>query len=150
MSVKQSKKTSVPAYKNPKLPAERRARDLLSHMTLNEKAAQMLCMWQQKNVKLLDEQGNFDPQRAAANFKQQLGLGQIGRPSDSGGGKNARQMAELTNAIQKFFIEKSRLGIPVIFHEECLHGLAAVDSTSFSQPIGLGATFQPGVGSAAV
>src|SRR4030042_23756 len=52
-------------------------------------------------------------------------------------------MAELTNAIQKFFIENSRLGIPVIFHEECLHGHAAVDATSFSQPIGLGATFNP-------
>ena len=39
---------------------------------------------------------------------------------------DARGMAELTNAIQKFFIENSRLGIPVIFHEECLHGHAAV------------------------
>jgi hypothetical protein len=52
-------------------------------------------------------------------------------------------MAELTNAIQKFFIENSRLKIPVVFHEECLHGHAAVDGTSFSQPIGLGATFDP-------
>ena len=52
-------------------------------------------------------------------------------------------MAELTNAIQKFFVEESRLGIPVVFHEECLHGHAAVDGTSFSQPIGLGATFDP-------
>ena len=52
-------------------------------------------------------------------------------------------MAELTNAIQKFFIENTRLGIPVIFHEECLHGHAAKDATSFPQPIGLGATFNP-------
>jgi len=52
-------------------------------------------------------------------------------------------MSELTNAIQKFFIEESRLGIPVIFHEECLHGHAAMDATSFPQPIGLGATFDP-------
>ena len=52
-------------------------------------------------------------------------------------------MAELTNAIQRFFVEESRLGIPVIFHEECLHGHAAKDGTSFPQPIGLGATFDP-------
>ena len=52
-------------------------------------------------------------------------------------------MAELTNDIQKFFLEQSRLGIPVIFHEECLHGHAAIDGTSFPQPIGLGATFDP-------
>ena len=60
-----------------------------------------------------------------------------------GGGKNARGMAELTNAIQKFFLENSRLGIPVIFHEECLHGHAAPDGTSFPQPIALAATFDP-------
>ena len=53
--------------------------------------------------------------------------------------EDARGMAELTNAIQKFFVENSRLKIPVIFHEECLHGHAAIDGTSFPQPIGLGA-----------
>jgi beta-glucosidase len=132
-----------PDYLNPSLPAERRTKDLLSRMTLKEKAAQMLCIWQQRNTTMVDEQGNFDLQKAKANFKQRLGLGQVGRPSDSGGGKNARDMAVLTNAIQKYFIENSRLKIPVIFHEECLHGHMAVDSTSFSQPIGLGATFDP-------
>ncbi len=112
-------------------------------MTLKEKAAQMLCIWEQKSKTLVDDQGNFDLQKAKASFRQRLGLGQVGRPSDAGGGRNARQMAELTNAIQKFFMENSRLGIPVIFHEECLHGHAAIDATSFSQPIGLGATFDP-------
>lgn len=133
----------TPAYLDSKLSAERRTRDLLSRMTLKEKAAQMLCIWQQKNSTLLDEKGNFDLQKAKMHFRQRLGLGQIGRPSDAGGGKNARGMAELTNAIQKFFVENSRLKIPVIFHEECLHGHAAMDGTSFSQPIGLGATFDP-------
>ena len=61
------------------------------------------------------------------HFKDRLGLGQVGRPSDAGGGKNAREMAELTNAIQRFFIENSRLGTPVVFHEECLHGHAATN-----------------------
>jgi beta-glucosidase len=131
------------AYLNPQLSPERRTHDLLSRMTLKEKAAQMLCIWQQKSSTLLDEKGAFDLQKARMHFKQRLGLGQVGRPSDAGGGKNAREMAELTNSIQKFFIENSRLGIPVIFHEECLHGHAAIDATSFSQPIGLGATFDP-------
>jgi beta-glucosidase len=45
-------------------------------------------------------------------------------------------MAELTNAIQKFFLEHSRLGIPGIFHEECLRGHAAPDGKSSPQPIG--------------
>jgi beta-glucosidase len=133
----------LPAYLNPGLSPERRTRDLLSRMTLKEKVAQMLCVWQQKAAKLLDENGNFDLKKAKANYRDRAGLGQVGRPSDAGGGKNAREMAELTNAIQKFFVEHSRLKIPVIFHEECLHGHAAKDGTSFSQPIGLGATFDP-------
>jgi beta-glucosidase len=132
-----------PAYRNPKFSVERRVKDLLSRMTLKEKVAQMLCIWQQKNNTLVDEKGRFDLQKARSHFKDRAGLGQVGRPSDAGGGRNARETAELTNDIQRFFVEKSRLGIPVVFHEECLHGQAAVDATSFSQPIGLGATFDP-------
>jgi beta-glucosidase len=119
-------------------------------MTLEEKAAQMMCIWQEKAAKLVDAQGNFDFEKAKAAFKSGHGIGQVGRPSDAGSapatpanGKDARGMAELTNAIQKFFLENTRLGIPVIFHEECLHGHAAKHGTSFPQPIGLGATFNP-------
>ncbi len=128
-------------YKNSDLSAARRVKDLLSRMTLEEKAAQMMCVWQKKAETLVDDDGDFDLHKAKAAFKHGRGLGQVGRPSDAGRGKNARQMAELTNAIQKFFIENSRLAIPVIFHEECLHGHAAIDATSFPQPIALGATF---------
>jgi beta-glucosidase len=134
---------ATPAYKNPSLPSARRVKDLLSRMTLEEKAAQMLCVWQEKAQKLVDEKGDFDLAKAKKAFRDRRGLGQVGRPSDAGGGKKARAMAELTNAIQKFFLENSRLGIPVLFHEECLHGHAAPDGTSFPQPIALGATFNP-------
>lgn len=140
---KKPAREAAPAYKNPKLSSARRAQDLLSRMTLEEKAAQMLCVWQEKAQKLVDEKGNFDEAKAKKAFRDRRGLGQVGRPSDAGGGRNARQMAELTNAIQKFFLENSRLGIPVMFHEECLHGHAAPDGTSFPQPIALGATFNP-------
>jgi beta-glucosidase len=137
--------TRPPGYKNPKLSPEKRVKDLLARMTLEEKAAQMMCVWQKKTETLVDAEGNFDLKKAKAAFKHGHGLGQVARPSDAGKGKNAREMAELTNAIQKFFIEHSRLGIPVMFHEECLHGHAGVGSTSFPQPIGLGATFNPGL-----
>src|SRR6185295_10244022 len=96
-----------------------------------------------KSEMLVNSDGDFDLRKAKAAFKKGHGLGQVGRPSDAGKGKDARGMAELTNAIQKFFVENSRLGIPVIFHEECLHGQAAPGGTSFPQPIGLGATFDP-------
>ena len=132
-----------PAYRDAKLPSARRVKDLLSRMSLEEKAAQMVCIWREKAKTLVDEDGKFDYAKAKRAFTRGHGLGQVGRPSDAGSGKNAREMAQLTNAIQKFFVEESRLGIPVIFHEECLHGHAAVDGTSFPQPIALAATFNP-------
>jgi beta-glucosidase len=139
----------APAYRNPALPPGQRVKDLLARMTLEEKAAQMMCVWQKKAETLIDQKGNFDRAKARKAFRQRGGLGQVGRPSDAGGARDsadnrtARTMAQLTNDIQKFFLEHSRLGIPVIFHEECLHGHAAIGGTSFSQPIGLAATFDP-------
>ena len=148
--VKNPPAATIPVYKNSAAPAARRVKDLLARMTLEEKAAQMMCIWQEKTTKLLDAAGDFDLKKARAAFKKGHGLGQVGRPSDAGSvpsdagvGKNARETAELANAIQKFFMEHSRLGIPVMFHEECLHGHAAIGATSFPQPIGLGATFNP-------
>ena len=135
----------MPRYRDPKAPPAARVRDLLSRMTLEEKAAQMVGVWNGKAETLVDARGAFDAAKAAAAFATGHGLGQVGRPSDAGGppGLDARRNAELTNAIQRFFVEHGRLGIPVIFHEECLHGHAAKDATSFGQPIGLAATFDP-------
>ncbi len=128
-------------YKNPELSVKERVDDLMKRMTLEEKVAQMLCIWGQKNVMLCDEEGNLDLSNLSVYLKD--GIGQIGRISDTAKGRTAREMAELTNTLQKFFCEETRLGIPVIFHEECLHGLAGKESTSYPQPIGLAATFNP-------
>jgi len=136
-------KSQTLPYLNQKLSVEKRVKDLLSRMTLAEKASQMRCIWLGKAETLVNEEGKFDLKKARTSFKKGNGLGQVGRPSDAGKGLDARGQAELTNEIQKFFIENSRLGIPVIFHEECLHGQAAIGGTSFSQPIGLAATFDP-------
>jgi beta-glucosidase len=146
------KKTAakIPAYKDPALPVAQRVKDLLSRMTLEEKAAQMVSIWQEKSVKIQNSNGDFDLKKAKKYFGHGHGIGQIARPSDAGSkptdagvGKSPGGTAELTNAIQKFFVQNSRLGIPVFFHEECLHGHAAIGATSFSQPIGLAATFNP-------
>jgi beta-glucosidase len=131
------------AYRDKSLPVAQRVNDLLTRMNLEEKAAQMVCVWNLKRDTLLDENGRFDAKKAAEHYGHGYGLGQVGRPADSAGGIGPRESAELTNAIQRFFIENSRLGIPVFFHDECLHGHVGVGSTSFSQPIGLGATFNP-------
>ena len=128
-------------YKNSKLPVDDRVADLLGRMTLEEKVAQMLCIWGQKKTMLFDEAERLNLKKLDVYLKD--GIGQIGRISDTGGGQDAREMAELSNSLQKFFVENTRLGIPAIFHEECLHGLAGKDATSYPQPIGLASTFNP-------
>jgi beta-glucosidase len=130
-------------YRNRTLDVPQRVADLMSRMTLEEKAAQMVCIWNLKRETLLDEQGRFDPAKAAKHYGHGNGLGQVGRPADFGSATSPRENAELTNAIQRFFIENTRLGIPVVFHDECLHGHVAPGATSFPQPIGLAATFNP-------
>ena len=128
-------------YKNPKLPVEERVADLLGRMTVEEKVAQMLCVWGQKKNILFDHDGKLQLSNLGQYLKD--GVGQMGRLSDTGGGLSAVEMAELANALQRFFVEETRLGIPAVFHEECLHGLAAKDATSYPQPIGLASTFNP-------
>src|SRR3954469_12582151 len=129
-------------YRDSSRPIVERVGDLLSRMTLHEKAAQMVCIWNLKKEMLVDESGAFDRTKAQQHFGHGHGLGQVGRPGDFGG-IGPRQTAELTNSIQRFFAENSRLGIPVVFHDECLHGHVGIGSTSFPQPIGLAATFNP-------
>ena len=137
-------------YRNAELPPEARVADLLARMTVDEKAAQMMCVWQKKADTLVDEHGNFDIGKARGAFAHGNGIGQVGRPSDAGGsghepdkGRNARQQAQLTNDIQRFFVEESRLGIPVVFHDECLHGHAAIGGTSFAQPVTVSIKYDP-------
>ena len=128
-------------YKDSKLPVSERVADLLGRMTLEEKVAQMLCIWGQKKTILFDETGKLDLKNLELHLRD--GIGQIARLSDTDGGQDAEGMAELANNLQRYFVERTRLGIPVVFHEECLHGLAARSATSYPQPIGLASTFNP-------
>jgi beta-glucosidase len=56
------------------------------------------------------------------------------------GGK-ALQTATLVNEIQKYFVEETRLGIPIIPFDEALHGLVRKDATAYHQSIALAATW---------
>jgi len=128
-------------YKNRRLPVVNRVADLISRMTIEEKVAQMLCIWGQKKTMFFDEEGKINLNQLGTHLEH--GIGQIGRLSDTAGGLDAFEMPKLANELQKYFVEETRLGIPVIFHEECLHGLVAKDATSYPQPIGLASTFNP-------
>ena len=131
-------RTAPLPYRNPSLSVERRVDDLLARMTLDEKVAQMLSLWQGKSAITDPATGAFDPTRAPRWFR--LGIGRIERPSDRHG---ARAEAEFTNAIQRWVRDSTRLGIPVLFHEEALHGLQGPEATSFPQAIALASSWNP-------
>jgi beta-glucosidase len=124
-----------PAYRDANVPIERRISDLLSRMTLEEKVAQMMCLWDQKKL-ITTSDGRFDATRAPNWFR--VGIGRIERPQD---GHDARGEAEFVNAIQRWVRDSTRLGIPVLFNEEALHGLEAAGATSFPQAIALASTW---------
>lgn len=149
-------KSDKPLYKDAAQPIDARVQDLLGRMTLEEKAAQLIGIWLTKN-RIQTSEGEFSPEEASKNFPN--GLGQISRPSDRKGAKpatvidaaagaddgavnrNAKETARYTNAAQKWAVEKTRLGIPMLMHDEALHGYVARDATSFPQAIALASTF---------
>nr|WP_240505928.1 glycoside hydrolase family 3 N-terminal domain-containing protein [Erythrobacter colymbi] len=135
-------------YWNANLPVEQRVEDLLARMTLEEKIAQIITVWDSK--KAIQGEGDvFDPAKAASVYPD--GIGQIARPSDRSGPGSPRQIGRrniadsvaYVIAAQKWAMEKTRLGIPILFHEESLHGLAAKDATAFPQAIGLASSWDP-------
>lgn len=131
-------------YRNPALPVEKRVADLLGRMTLEEKIAQLGGTWQNRENEhdetkfFVGKNREFLPDRAAALLKN--GLGGMSRPSE---GRGPREMAEFTNTLQKWIIEHTRLGIPILFHDECLHGHVAPRGTSYPQAIALASTWNP-------
>jgi beta-glucosidase len=129
-------------YKNKHLSPEARAKDLLQRMTLDEKLAQLQCLWTQKSL-IFDANGNFDETKAQTPLRN--GLGELARLNENAGtssfGYHPREAARLYNKIQRFFIEKTRLGIPVMVHEESLHGQQTQDATNFPVPIALASTW---------
>lgn len=135
-------------YWNANLPTEQRVEDLLARMTLDEKVAQIITIWDSK-AQIQGDGDVFDPAKAAAKFPD--GIGQIARPSDRAGPSSPRKVprrsieASIQYVIdaQKWAMQNTRLGIPVLFHEESLHGLAAKDATAFPQAIGLASTWDP-------
>lgn len=143
-----AKGVSREMYRDPTAPTAARVRDLLARMTLEEKAAQLRCIWGEKS-KLLDPAGGFSAEKAVAELAD--GIGQIARPSDRMGATNwlaeplrsIEDTVAFVNAVQRFLVEKTRLGIPALFHEETAHGYAAKDATVFPVPPALGSTWDP-------
>lgn len=130
-----------PLYKDPKQPIEARVQDLLKRMTPEEKFWQCFMIpGDLDNVpKGQYVHGIFGLQVSAGN----QGGGVAGQLLKYNANEDAERLAKKINAIQKYFVEESRLGIPIIPFDEALHGLMREGATAFPQAIGLSATFNP-------
>ena len=130
-------------YENPKLDVERRITDLLSQMTVEEKTCQTATLYGYKRV-LQDE-------LPTADWKNQIwkdGIANIdehlngwGAGAQSIYAKDLEKHVWAMNEVQRFFVEETRLGIPVDFTNEGLRGVAAPIATSFPSELGLGHTW---------
>ena len=109
---------------------------VLSRMTLDEKLAQLGCVW----CTALVVDGELAPARADRLLAH--GIGEITRIGATTG-LPPRARAAFTNAIQRYLVENTRLGIPAIVHEESTAGLCARDATQFPQAIGLASAWDP-------
>ena len=127
-------------YKNPSYTPEERAEDLLSRMTLREKIAQLdmkfgnnYCTEKDPNHSCsVTPTTDYDWDKLRADYPD--GLGYL---------HDNYSVPAVMNKLQKFFIENSRLGIPVIFTGEALHGISGTRGTILPIPTAWAATFEP-------
>lgn len=138
-----NKNGKLDVYEDYRQPARKRAENLLSQMTMQEKVVQLQCPWMGK-AKLF-KKNKFNAERAMDSYPN--GLGEVFRVSD---GNNfldihktpkSDEILALRNAVQQFFVDSTRLGIPVMFGEEAMHGLVIKDATLFPSALALGSTW---------
>ena len=123
-------------YRDPGRSIDERIVDLLGRMTLDEKLAQVGAVWAFEFV------GDDGVDEARLAVVAPHGIGHITRLAGSTNLPPA-DVARAADAIQRHLIERTRLGIPALIHEECLHGLLAWGAPCFQQSIGTAATFDP-------
>src|SRR5688572_18217781 len=132
-------------YEDSSAPVEKRIDNLLSQMTIEEKICQLATLYgfgrvlkdelptpEWKNKIWKDGIGNIDEHLNYVNYNQQTKT-QYSYPYS--------KHAEAINTVQRWFIEETRLGIPVDFTNEGLHGLTHDRATSFPGQINTGSTW---------
>lgn len=123
-------------YRDSAKSVDKRVKDLVSRMTLDEKMAELGGVW---SYDLMD--GNkFSAEKAKGVLR--YGVGHLCRPGVCTG-LPPKEMAEFINGVQKFLVENTRLGIPALVHEECLNGFVVKGADIFPQIIGMASTWEP-------
>ncbi len=133
----------MPKYTDTCLSTDERVNALLDSMTLEEMIFQT-DQYSSSEFCVRKRAGNKEETTAVDPGKLEGIL-----HGNSVGSIQAHQMTpEQLNELQRYAVERTRLGIPFLFSQEALHGLGHSDATSFPQQIGLAATFDPALGRA--
>lgn len=144
------KQTALPIYKQATQPIEARVADLISRMTVEEKVGQLICPlgWEMYTK---TGKNSVEP---SALFKQKMNEVPIGSfwavlradpwtQKTLETGLNPELSAKAINALQRYAVEKTRLGIPILFAEECPHGHMAIGTTVFPTSLTAASTWNP-------
>ena len=134
-------------YEDPSAPLDSRIEDLLNQMTMEEKTCQMVTLYGYKRV-LKDDLPT--PEWKTSLWKD--GIGAIDEhlngfqqwglpPSDNPNVWPASRHAWALNEVQRFFVEETRLGIPVDFTNEGIRGVESYRATNFPTQLGIGHTW---------
>ena len=142
-----AQQVSVLTYQNPNLSIDIRLADLLSRMTLEEKVGQLLCPLGWKMYEI-----HGSEVYPSGKFKQLIKERNAGMlwatyradpwtKKTLANGLNPELAAKAGNALQKYVMENTRLGIPMFLAEEAPHGHMAIGATVFPTGIGMAATW---------
>ncbi|MBQ6167003.1 MAG: glycoside hydrolase family 3 C-terminal domain-containing protein [Muribaculaceae bacterium] len=136
-------------YQDAKLSVEQRVEDLLSRMTVEEKAGQLVCLmgWNsyQINGKRVDVSDKFKGEVDSLHVGMYWAVFRADpwTRKTIANGLNPALAAQAANAMQRYAIEKTRLGIPIFLAEEAPHGHMAIGATVFPTGLGMAATWDP-------
>ena len=140
-----NKNGKMDTYENPEAPIEARIQDLLDQMTVEEKTCQLATLYGSGRI--------LQDSLPTARWKEEVwkdGIANIDEQLNGIGSGRKRypeliypfsNHAKAINQIQQWFIEETRLGIPVDFSNEGIHGLNHTKATPFPAPIGIGSTW---------
>lgn len=145
-----SQQSIKPVYQNAGAPIVERVQDLLGRMTLEEKVAQLESGVNYPTAPGVPSQSLFDQDHLNETLVRQTvanGLGtyafldEFTNLTPSTG--SARSAARRRNLLQSWVLKNTRLGIPIMYHGEALHGAVIRGATSFPQAVALGSTWDP-------
>lgn len=134
-------------YLDASLPVEQRVEDLLSRMTIEEKAGQLVCLMGWNSYQI-----NGTKVSVSEQFRHELDSLNVGMywavfradpwtQKTIANGLNPELAALAANAMQRYAVEHTRLGIPVLLAEEAPHGHMAIGTTVFPTGLGMAATW---------